>query len=118
MREYENQEASSRLNRVENLLKDSIPTHFKKKDSLKPTVITMSVMLLVAIVLMVLSFVLDVTILSLISSMILLACAFIFIKFIDNIKQIKLFDAVLDYYDGLDGFELEPQHRLKISIEL
>ncbi len=118
MREYENQEASSRLNRVENLLKDSIPAHFKKKDSLKPIVITMSVMLFVAIVILVLSFVLDVTILSLISSVLIVVCAFIFIKFLDTLKKIKLFDAVLDFYDNLESFELEPQHKLKVSFEL
>ncbi len=118
MREYENQEASSRLGRVENLLKDSIPNHFKRKDSLKPTLIATSIMLAVAVVLMILSFALDVSVLSLIGAAILLIDAFFFIKYIDNKKQIRLFDAVLDFYDGLDSFELEPNHRLKVSAEL
>ncbi|MBQ3234629.1 MAG: hypothetical protein IJA97_00545 [Clostridia bacterium] len=118
MREYENQEATSRLQRVEDLLKDSIPTHFKKQKAKKPTIIIMIALLAVAGVLMALSYALDISLLSLASASILIVTAFILIKFFDDVKKIKTFDAVLDFFDELEKFQLEPSFKLKTSVAL
>lgn len=118
LKEYENQEAQSRLKRVESLLKDSIPSHFRREKAKKPQIIVMASALAVAAMLMVLYFILQISYLSLASACIILATAFVFIKFIDNLKKVRQFNAVLDFYDEMEKFELEPSFKLKTSIAL
>ena len=115
LREYENQEATSKLKRVENQLKDSIPSHYKRKNSMKPTFILMVSLAVISLALMILAFTLSISILSFASAGVIIATAFILIRFSDNRKNIYYFDAVLDFYDSLEGFELEPSYRLKTA---
>ena len=118
LNEYENQEATSRLKRVESLLKDSIPSHYKRQKAFKPSVIAIILLTVIATALMILSFALDVSLLSLISASVLIIVAFILIKYVDDVKKVMAFDAVLDFYDAFESFELSPRYRLKTSIEL
>ncbi len=116
--EYESQEADSRLARVEELLKDSIPRHFRREKSIK-AFIPISIPTTIAfITLLVLSLTLDNMILSLLSAgLFILEIALVF-NFIENRKKSKLFNAVLDFYDKLNEFSLTPNTKLKTAVAL
>lgn len=116
--EYENQESNSRLARVEELLKDSIPRHFKREKFVKAFIPVSIPVLLAFVTLLVLSLVLDNTILSLCASAFFVAEIILLLTYLEHRKKVATFNAVLDFYDGLKGFDLQPKYKLKVSVVL
>ncbi len=113
--EYENQEADSKLKRVESMLKDGIPKHFSREKSLKillPSVISSFV---IFITLLILSLIFNDFILSLVSTAIFIANFILFTYYLTQRKNVICYNAVLDLYDTLPSFNLKPHLKLEVS---
>ena len=115
MLEYENQETASRLNRVEILLKDSIPAHFSREKTIRRFWAFESPALAVAVALLILSVTLQITALSIVGAVVLLASAFAFIKYFDLKNRVRCFNGVLDLYDNFEKLHLKPKTRFNTS---
>lgn len=116
--EYENQEANSRLERVEEQLKDSIPPHFRREKFVKAFYPITVPITIAFITLLVLSLTLNNMILSLISAGLFIVEIALILNFIEYKKKTAIFNAVLDFFDNLDSFDLTPNVKLKTAVAL
>jgi hypothetical protein len=116
--EYESQEANSRLARVEELLKDSIPKHFRREKFVKFFLLFEIPIAIAFITLLVLSLVFENTILSLSSAGTLVLAVALLLNFIEYRKKTASFNAVLDFYDNLSNFELSSKSKLRTALAL
>lgn len=115
LEEYENQEADSKLKKVEALLKDGIPKHFSREKSLK-TLIPLTITLgAIFIVLLILSLVLNDIYLSISMAVVFTATFILFSICFSTCKKVNFYNAVLDVYDNLKTFELSPKSKLNLS---
>ena len=113
--EYENQEADSKLIKVESLLKDSIPKHFSREKSTKILIpITISLIAL-CIALLIVSLILNNTILSIITAVVFSTAFILFTVTHTMVKRINIFNAILDLYDTFKQFELSARVKLNLS---
>lgn len=118
LEDYENQEADSRLGKVEELLKDSIPKHFKREKFVKHFFFISIPLTIVLITLLVLSLIHDNIVLSLISAGLFIVDIALVLNYIEYRKKVNSFNAVLDFYDNLNKFELNAKTKLRTSIAL
>lgn len=116
--DYENQEADSRLERVEELLKDSIPKHFRRENFVKAFFPITIPLTLILIALLVLSLIYTNMILSLCSAGLFVVEIALVLNYIEYRKKASIFNAVLDFYDNLASFELTPKYKLKTAVAL
>ena len=116
--EYENQEATSKLKKVESLLKDGIPKHFAREKSLKPLLILNVSSAVVFIALFILSLILNNVILSICASLAFVITFGFFSTYLSRTKRVNLYNAVLDLYDNLNSFDLKSKSKLNLSISL
>ena len=116
--EYENQEANSKLLKVEALLKDGIPKHFSREKSLKPLLVLNITFAVVFVALFVLSLALNNVILSLCSAVAFILTFMFFSTYLSKTKRVNLYNAVLDLYDNLKSFNLPSKNKLNLSIAL
>lgn len=116
--EYENQESISRLIRVEKLLKDRIPNNFSREKFVKSSFPFLILSSSVFLILLVLSLVLNNTVLSLVSALFLVVFILLLSFYLNTKSKAKRFNAVLDLYDGLTNFNLTPKERVNLSIVL
>lgn len=113
--EYENQESSSKLKRIEELLKDSIPAHFQREKFVKASPWIMGALTALLITFVILATTLQNTVFTIIFAVLFVADLIVFSKFVSDNKLCKVFNATLDIYDNLNGFELTPQIKLKTA---
>ena len=116
--DYENQESQSRLNRVEELLKDQIPNNFAREKFVKKSLPLVIITASACLICLILSMVLDNLILSLVSAGLFVAFALLLVSHLNGKTRANRFNAVLDLYDGLLGFNLTPSDKVKIAIVL
>ena len=116
--EYENQEAGSKLKKVEGLLKDGIPKHFSREKSIKVLTAVISALAVAFIVLLILSISLDNIILTLTTAVAFTLFFIFFAVLTTNVKKVKLYNSVLDIYDNLKTFNLSPRAKLNLSKSL
>lgn len=113
--EYENQEAESKLKKVEKNLKDGIPKHFSREKTVK-ILLPVNVIVFVALITtLILSLALNNFILSIVATTLFLTNFITFTYYLNTLSQVKLYNAVLDLYDNLSSFELSPHLKLEVS---
>ncbi len=118
LEEYESQEADSRLERVEELLKDSIPRHFRREKFVKWFIPISIPIVLAFTVLLVFSLTLVNTILSLCSAGLFVIEIALLLNYLEYRKKVAIFNAVLDFYDSLESFELNAKVKLQVAVAL
>ena len=118
LEEYVNQEADSKLKRVETLLKDGIPKHFTREKSIKtltPLTITCA---FVFLTLLVLSIIFSNVYLSLSTAVAFTVTFILFANLNSNVKKVKLFNSVLDVFDNIKNLNLHYNDKLSLAKSL
>ena len=110
---FKKTDAINKKTKAETLLKDGIPRHFKMKKSLKPKLILSIAFGATGVVLIPLAFIfneyqaatyaLSASALALFFTTIALV-----LSYLNGKTKVNVFDAVLDLYDALGGFNLDP----------
>ena len=116
---FKKTDAVNKKIKAESLLKDGIPRHFKMKKSLKPKLVWAIISAAVGLISVPFLFVFkDYQTATLVISGIALALFFtaiaLVLSFVNTKTKVTVFDAVLDLYDALDGFNLPPDEEAKI----
>ena len=115
LNEYENQEADSKLKKVEALLKDGIPKHFSREKSLKILIPLTIAIGACFIVLLILSLIFNNVYLSISMATAFMVAFMLFAISHSTAKRVSFYNAVLDVYDNLNGFEFTPKNKLNLS---
>ncbi len=118
LEEYVNQEADSKLKRVEKLLKDGIPKHFTREKSIKTLIPITIVCASVFLILLVLSLVFSNVYLSLSTAVAFTVSFILFANLNSNVKKVKLFNSVLDVFDNIKNFNLHYNDKLNLAKSL
>lgn len=110
---FKKSDALNKKSKAETLLKDGIPRHFKMKKSLKPKLVLSIVFGTIGVVLMPLAFVFSeypaaTYTLSATSFTMFFAAVALILSYLNAKTKANVFDAVLDLFDALDGFNLDP----------
>ena len=113
--EYENQESNSKLKRVEEILKDSIPAHFGREKFVKIAFVITIALTVSIIPLAILSIVLQNLILTAVLGGVAVVDLIVFSKYFSDRKHVNVFNATLDIYDNLNTFDLAPSTKLKCA---
>ncbi len=116
--EYENQEADSKLVKVESLLKDGIPKHFSREKSLKSLKPLTAISIALCVILLAISLILNNSILSIITATIFTLAFILFTVTHTAVKRVNVFNSILDLYDTYKQFNLTPRTKLNLSKEL
>lgn len=109
----------NKKNKAEKLLKDAIPRHYKMKKSLLYKIITSIALYAISVILIPLLFVfnsynsVDFIICAILILCVFVASAFI-LSYINDRSKVNIFDAVLDLYDAIDGFNITPEYQTVI----
>ena len=113
--EYENQESNSKLKRVEEILKDSIPNHFSREKFVKISFIIIIALSISLIPLAILSIALQNLVLTIVFGGIAIIDLIVFSKYHSDKKHVNVFNSALDIYDNLGAFDLSPSVKLKCA---
>lgn len=113
--EYESQEATTKLKRVEELLKDSIPPHFQREKFLKASIFIMAILTVLLITSVILAVALENVVFTIIFAVCSVCDLIVFSKHFSDRKLVKTFNATLDLYDNLNKFELLSSLKLKTA---
>ena len=116
--EYENQEAISRFKRVEELLKDSIPMHFKREKTLKAYLIASIIFAVLSLATVFVSLYIEGLLVTLTICALLMLFIITFFIYIENKSKIASFNGVLDIYDNIESFNLSPKYKVKLAVVL
>ena len=108
---FKKTDALNKKNKAESLLKDGIPSHYKMKKSLKPKMILSMIFGAVGIILIPFLFIFNgyqaATVSISAASLTLVFTAIgLILSYLNCKTKVNIFDAVLDLYDALDGFNL------------
>ena len=110
--------SSKKKSNLEKSLKDGIPTHYENARKIKVYNVLSIFNAVVFVTLIILYFALSIDVLLYVSSgvsALLLGCILMAI----NLKpKISLYDAVLDFYDNFDSFNLKPNQKLTVIKKL
>lgn len=116
--QYKKEENQAKKSKLEQKLKELIPSFMKKERGLKIYPVFFSAAYAVCVLLLVLAIVLKIEYL-------FVACAFAGVagyaftrKFLDDKKSVALFNALLDYYDALDKLSLSQEELGNILNEM
>ncbi len=114
LEDYSMQEASSMKSRIEELLKDGIPNHFKREKRYEITKILLPIFSILTLAGLVLSIALNSSVISIISVALFIAMVVVLMLFM-GVKYItKQFNAVLDFYDNFKTFDFTTEEEVKV----
>ena len=108
---FKKTDALNKKNKAESLLKDGIPSHYKMKKSLKPKMILSMIFGAVGIILIPFLFIFNgyqaaTVSISAASLALVFTATGLILSYLNCKTKVNIFDAVLDLYDALDGFNL------------
>lgn len=110
---YKNEELEV-YNLLEKLLKDGIPSHFQRQNSLKSLKIASILTVVLSIILLTVSVMFSLPILSLVSMALIIVFVAVFFIYYTNKKNFIYFDTALDIFDAYLSFEIAPNKSLKL----
>ncbi len=118
LEDYNLQLSAVKKSKVENLLKDGIPKHFKNEKTIKLSKILLPIFIVLSIVAFSLFFVLDKDFIFYIAG-VLFVITFLFVMTIISTKpKVNLFNAVLDFYDSFEKFDISAKNKIEILNQL
>ncbi len=112
--DYLNQENQSKLHRIEELLKDGIPTHFKREKTIKIALLLVPFFALATIAFIILSLALKHSALSFVSMAFLTMTLLSFYYYYTTKTKIKIYNFALDLFDVFESFEIDIESSNKI----
>ena len=112
--EYLKQENQSKLKRVEELLKDGIPAHFKREKTVKIALVFIPILAGITIAFTILSLVLKHSALSFVAMTFLAGTMLCFYYYYTTKTKIKIYNFALDLYDAFNTFDIEVESLNKI----
>ena len=112
--DYMAQENQSRLNRIESLLKDGIPKHFKREKTAKISLVFTPILAVITILLTVLSLYLKHSALSFVAMTFLAGTLLCFYYYYTTKTKIKIYNFALDLFDAFNDFDIELETLNKI----
>lgn len=116
--EYSIQEADSMKSRIEEILKDGIPLHFKREKQLKAIKILLPAFSVLTVAMLVISLILN-SMPLIIASVTTLAVSIILLTVFSNLNAItSQYNATLDFYDAFKSFDLSVNSQTRILKKL
>ena len=112
--DYLTQENQSKLRRIEELLKDGIPTHFKREKTDKIALVFIPFLAVITLVFTVLSLVLKHSAMSFIAMVFLAGTLLLFYYYYTTKTKIKIYNFALDLFDAFNTFDIELESLNKI----
>ena len=112
--DYLKQENQSKLRRIEKLLKDGIPTHFRREKTVKVALVFIPILAVITVGLIIASLLLKHSGLSFASMAVLAGTLLCFYYYYTTKTKIKIYNFALDFYDAFESFDIELESLNKI----
>ncbi len=112
--DYLKQENQSKLKRIEELLKDGIPTHFKREKNVKTAFIFIPILSVISITFIILSLSFKYSAFSFVSMAFLALALFSFYYYFTTKTKIRIFNFALDLFDNFNLFNINADSLNKI----
>ena len=112
--EYTKQEELSKFAKLETLLKDGIPIHFKLEKTIKISIILFPIFLALSMVFLALAFTIEHYAFSIGAILFICLSLFFMLNFLSSKSKCKLYDLALDLFDNYKNFEIPPKESLII----